>query len=131
MSDPSTAIVVTVPPVPDMVHVLRAVTGAVGATMEIPVDALDDLRLAVDEASSYLLTLQPRGSRLRLSLTPSATELRAVVSVDVPSDGWPAPGFPDSLSWKVISGLVDSVETATDGGGPAIVVRKRTLGPTP
>lgn len=96
--------------------------------MDLPVDALDDLRLAVDEASSYLLTLQPRGSCLRLHLTPSATELRAVVSTDVTPGGWPAPGFVESLSWKVISGLVDAVETGTDDGGPAIVVRKRTLG---
>jgi hypothetical protein len=123
--------VVTVPPAPDLLHVLRAVTGAVGATMELPVDALDDLRLAVHEASSYLLTLRPRGSRLRLELIPSATELCALVSTDVPPDSWPPPGFVESLSWKVISGLVDSVETAMDGGGPAIVVRKQTLGANP
>jgi serine/threonine-protein kinase RsbW len=131
MNDSSSAVVVTVPPAPDLLHVLRAVTGAVAATMDLPVDALDDLRLAVDEASSYLLTLQPRGSRLRLELIPSATELCAVVSTDAPRYGWPAQGFVESLSWKVIAGLVDSVETGTDGGGPAIVVRKRTLGANP
>jgi serine/threonine-protein kinase RsbW len=128
MNDSSSAIVVTVPPAPDLLHVLRAVTGAVAATMDLPVDALEDLRLAVDEASSYLLTRQPRGSRLRLELIPSATELCVTVSTDAPLDGWPAPEFVESLPWKVISGLVDSVESGTSGGGPSIVVRKHTLG---
>jgi hypothetical protein len=99
--------------------------------MELPIDALDDLRLAVDEASSYLLTLRPTGTHLRLELIPSATELRATLSTNAPHDGWPVPGFAESLSWKVISGLVDSVETRTDGEGPAIVLRTRTLGATP
>jgi hypothetical protein len=96
--------------------------------MELPVDALDDLRLAVDEASSYLLTRHPQGSQLRLELMPSPTELCATVSIDAPPDGWPDTGFADSLSSKVLTCLVDSVDTSTTGGRPAILVRKRTLG---
>jgi serine/threonine-protein kinase RsbW len=120
-------VVASVPPRPEFLHVLRAVTGGVASRMSLPVDAVDDLRLAIDEACSYLLRLEPAGRTLRLELLPSPGELRAIVSVDAQLPEWPPPSFEDSLSWKVIRGLTDGAEPWDGLGVPAIVITKRTL----
>jgi hypothetical protein len=120
---------VSIPPHPGYLHVLRAITGSVAARLRMPVDAIEDLRLAVHETASYLIELEPDGSTLTLELTPTDRDLRAVVSLDADVRVWPPSGFEGSLAWKVIKGLSDESMVRRLANAPAIEMRKRTLEP--
>lgn len=121
-------ITVTVPPDPEFLHILRQLTGGVAARLRLTIDDIDDLKLAVDEAASSMLTRLPDSSELTLALNADDAELRATVSSDAPADVWPTQGLLDSLSWKVIAGLVGEASAERDGSGrPSIVLLKRTF----
>jgi serine/threonine-protein kinase RsbW len=120
-------VVVTVPSQAAFVHVLRSVAASVATRIDLPVDDIDDLRMAIDEASSQLLTLGPSTATLTLRLRTIDSGVEAVVSVDGPAPaGWPPPAFHDSLAWKVLSGLSDELSFELPDGAPAIRVVKRS-----
>ena len=124
-------VVVTVPSQAAFVHVLRSVAASVAARIDLPVDDIDDLRMAVDEASSQLLMLVPSAGTLTLRLRAIDGGVEAVVSVDgsAPAD-WPPPAFLDSLAWNVLSGLSDELAFELPAGAPAIRVMKRSSAST-
>jgi len=120
-------VVVTVPSQAAFVHVLRSVAASVAARTDLPVDDIDDLRMAIDEASSQLLVLGSSLATLTLRLRAIDGGVEAVVSVDGPAPaGWPPPAFHDSLAWNVLSGLSDEVAFERPDGAPAIRVVKRS-----
>jgi serine/threonine-protein kinase RsbW len=127
----SDTVTVTVPSDPEFLHVLRQLTGGVAARLALTIDDIDDLKLAVDEAASSMLTLLPSSTEIALALNTDVDTLRATVSSDAASEAWPIPGLFDSLSWKVITGLVGDARAERDESGrPSIVLRKRTLAAT-
>jgi serine/threonine-protein kinase RsbW len=120
-------VVVTVPSQAAFVHVLRSVAASVAARTDLPVDDIDDLRMAIDEASSQLLMLGLSPATLTLRLRAIDGGVEAVVSVDgsAPAD-WPPPAFHDSLAWNVLSALSDELSFELPDGAPAIRVVKRS-----
>jgi serine/threonine-protein kinase RsbW len=123
---------ITVPPRTEFIALLRTVTGGVATRMQLPLDAIDDLRLAVDEAVAFLLTASRDASRIEMRLDPSDTELSATVGTDSPIELWPPRGYQDTLPWQVISGLTDGAQMArSERGTPTIRFAKRTLDPRP
>ncbi len=133
MADPQDrSVFVSVPPRTEFIALLRTVTGGVAMRMQLPVDAIDDLRLAVDEAVSLLLKTSPEASRIEMRLVPSDTELTAIVGIDSPIEIWPPQRYHDILPWQVISGLTDDAKMArSERGTPMISFAKRTLDPRP
>jgi serine/threonine-protein kinase RsbW len=120
-------VVVTVPSQAAFVHVLRSVAASVAARIDLPVDDIDDLRMAIDEASSQLLMLGPSAVTLTLRLRSIDGGVEAVVSVDGSAPaGWPPPTLHDSLAWNVLSGLSDELSFELPDGTPAIRVVKRS-----
>ena len=126
----SDLITVSVPPESGSVQVLRAVTASVAARMNMPFDGIEDLRLAVDEACAWLLGLAREATSMTLRLRPMDDRLEAVVSIDAAGRAWPPPDLEQSLSWKVLSELVDTVSLDTEASGPSIRLIKRTLEPS-
>jgi serine/threonine-protein kinase RsbW len=126
----SDLITVSVPPESGAVQVLRAVTASVAARMNMPFDGIEDLRLAVDEASAWLLGLAGGATSVTLRLRPMDDRLEAVVSIDAAGRAWPPPDLEKSLSWKVLSALVDAVSLDAEASGPSIRLIKRTLEPS-
>jgi hypothetical protein len=127
--EPSTApVVVSVPGDPAYLHVFRAITGSVAARMRMPVDAIEDLRLAVHEAASYLISATA-GAPLTLELRPTDHDLRAVVTADAVVNVWPPQGYETSLARVVMTGLVDSSMVRLSGNAPTVELRKRSLEP--
>ncbi len=121
---------VSVPSRTEFIALLRTVTGGVATRMELPLDAIDDLRLAVDEAVALLLTTSRGASRIEMRLDPTDHELIATVGTDEPIDVWPPDGYQDTLPWQVISGLTDDARmTRSERGTPTITFTKRTLEP--
>jgi serine/threonine-protein kinase RsbW len=130
-SVPNGHVTISVPAGAGFVHVLRAVTAAVASRMRMSFDAIEDLRLAVDEASAWLLGANRVASTLTLRLLPLDDRLEAVVVVDAGGGAWPPPDAEQGLPWRILSALVDTLALGSDPSEPSISLGKRTLEPTP
>ncbi len=97
----------TVPAEPAYVLVLRTVTSSLAARHDFTLDEIDDLRIAVDEASALLLPHAVTGSQLRAVFDGSAAGLRIEVSVRVPADLTVQPDR-SSFGWLLLTALTDS-----------------------
>ena len=124
-------VIVSVPADGRSVHVLRAVTAAVASRMRMSFDAIEDLRLAVDEASAWLLGANRGATTLTLRLLPLDDRLEAMVAVDGGTGSWPPADVEQGLPWRILSALVDTLALGTDPSEPSIALGKRTLEPTP
>ena len=125
---PNPSVYVSVPPRTEFLALLRTVTGGVATRMQLPLDAIDDLRLAVDEAVSFLLTADGDATRVEMRLDPDETALAATISTDSQIEVWPPPGYQETLPWQIISGLTDGASIVrSERGAPTITFTKRTL----
>jgi serine/threonine-protein kinase RsbW len=84
---------------------------------DFDLDSIADLRLAVDEACSTLITQGAPKSMLRCTFRVSAEEIRFVVSVPSTSDTKPSS---DSFGWRVLTTLTDHTATWVDGAGDGV-----------
>jgi serine/threonine-protein kinase RsbW len=126
----SADITVSVPARPEFVPVLRSVVAGVAARLDFPYDAIEDLRIAVDEACSQLLaTGGGQASALRLRITPSRDGIELVASSDARRVSWPPANAERSLAWQVIEALADRAAFEQDGGGPALRIAKSVRPP--
>lgn len=112
---------------PALIPTVRAVASDLAARADFDLDAISDLRMAVDEACATLVGLAGDGSDLRCTFDVQgdriavAAEVRAAPGTDLPTD---------SFGWRVLQTLADKVDVDhTDGtlrirlhklGGPAL-----------
>ncbi|HEX6262688.1 MAG TPA: ATP-binding protein [Actinomycetota bacterium] len=120
----SPPVIVEVPAAPEQAYVLRSVVASVAARFDLPLDSIEDLKIAVDEAVAHLLTTG--GTRLRMEVVPSDSGLKVTTSTDASQAAWPPEGFEGSLTWQVLTGLTDEAWFAVDGG-PILGFTKRAL----
>ncbi|MGY1857623.1 ATP-binding protein [Modestobacter sp. SYSU DS0290] len=96
-----------VPTSPTQLPAVRAMTGDLAMRMDFDLDAVEDLRLAVDEACATLAAIALGGSPLTVVFEATREHLRidawvpTADGVDVPRDGF---------GWAVLHTLVDTVE---------------------
>ena len=132
MDDLSTPITVNVAARPDALHILRVVAASAAALFQLPFDAVDEVRIAVDEAGILLLDSSPDADALQLEITTSDGSLLITLATDVPATEWPRPRDRESWSWTVIQGLtVNPRFVSGDDGRPAIRFRTRSPMKTP
>jgi serine/threonine-protein kinase RsbW len=118
------SITISVPARTGYVHVLRAVTAGVAASLDFPIDEIDDLRLAVDEASAHLISGAAGSQRITVRLTPGEDRLEVLAWGD--ADGaWSPEEAKRSMSWHVLSALADEASLDQVDGAPAIRFSKR------
>ncbi|MFC5265467.1 anti-sigma regulatory factor [Kribbella sp. VKM Ac-2568] len=100
------------------IAVPRSVVGNLAARNDFTVDAIDDLRIAVDEACALLLP-QAADGVLELVFAIDPPQLTVRTSAVVPN-GWK----PDTTSfgWTVLTALVESVAAETVDGRLTITV---------
>ena len=108
---------------PQFVQILRTVISGMAARLDFPYDAIEDLKIAVDEACGQLLPLRPAELTLRISEADRSVE--ATVSADVEVPVWPPDGAERSLAWQVLSGLTDDAKWERTDEGPALRLVKR------
>ena len=119
-------IVVSIPARAGAVHVLRATVASVGARLDLPIDDVEELRIAVDEAAALLLHLHAPAARLTATMSVDAGTLAIRISSDAAVSGeWPPPGTEDAWPWLVIAGLTDEAGFDISTDGPAVWMRKR------
>ncbi|HEY2044194.1 MAG TPA: ATP-binding protein [Jatrophihabitans sp.] len=121
-SDTDDTVQLTVPADPAYVSVLRTVTASLAARRDFTIEEIDDLRLAVDEASSLLLLHAPDGSQLTAVFGGSPDNLTVVVSA--PAAGENPEIDQTSFAWMVLSALADTVGTAVSDGQLVVSVAK-------
>lgn len=94
----------------DTVHVAlaRTVTATMAARADLPLDQLEDARLAVDEAVSQLIADAKPGTDVRCAFDVSGTTLVITVSASSRSG---RPLAHDTFSWTVLTALADVVES--------------------
>ena len=123
-------IAVSVPARPEFVHVLRSVVASVAARLDFPYDAIQELRIAVDEACSQLLsTGGADASTLRIRITPSTDGVELVASSDAVRVPWPPANAERTLAWQVIEALADRAAFEHQDGGPALRIAKSARPP--
>lgn len=95
------------------VGLARTVAAAMAARADLPLDQLEDVRLAVDEAVSQVILDAPAGADVECSFVAQGTELDIRVSSASMSGRPPAH---DTFSWTVLTALVDDVTVTLDAG---------------
>lgn len=99
--------------------VLRTTTAGLAARLDFPIDDIEDLRIAVGEASAMVLPEARPGSDLtcRFYLRPGELTVRIGVEVDHAVDL-----DEDSFAWQVLTTLATDAATQTADGIFAISV---------
>ncbi|MGB0437536.1 MAG: ATP-binding protein [Mycobacterium sp.] len=89
--------------------VLRTLVAAIGTFEDLDLDAVADLRLAVDEACTRLIRSAVPNATLLLVVDPQAEAL--VVRASTMCDGGGDILPPGSFSWHVLTSLTDELST--------------------
>jgi serine/threonine-protein kinase RsbW len=103
------AVELRVPADPAYLAVIRTTAAGLAARLEMTLDEIEDLRIAVDEACALLLQeRRHEGDRLEARFTMTAEILEVIVS-------GPARNLPDrsSFAWTVLEALAGHVDTWT------------------
>ena len=125
MTDLPTAVFVEVPATPRSVQVLRNVVAGVAARLDMPIDQIEEVRLAVTEAASLLLD-EVEAAVLRMTIGSDAEALEVTLSSDGEAEPWPSERALASWPWLVVKGLTDEIRAERlDGDGPSIRFTKR------
>jgi serine/threonine-protein kinase RsbW len=120
VTDLPTAASVDVPASPAFVQVLRNVVAGVAARLDMPIDQIEDIRLAVTEASSILLG-EGDPTTLRMTIGRDDESLNVTLTSDGRVDPWPSERVTTSWPWLVVKGLTDELRADQgDGAGLSI-----------
>jgi serine/threonine-protein kinase RsbW len=118
-------IAVSVPASPGFVTILRSVIASVSARMDLPYDAIDELCLAVDEASSHLLQAAGESETLTLTIGLNDESIELVVASDGSVEEWPIPDYRQGFGWRVLGALIDEADFDRSEQGVRLRLRKR------
>jgi serine/threonine-protein kinase RsbW len=122
-----------VPARADMLHLLRSVAASVGARMSMPLDDVEELKVAVDEAATLILDRSGgKPNSLELDLTLANGSLR----VDLRLEPAEAPAGADasnaellaSWPWRVIAGMTEEASIERSETGITITFMKTAAG---
>jgi serine/threonine-protein kinase RsbW len=97
--------------VPEALVTVRTVAGDLAARAEFPLDTVDDLRLAVDEACTCLADLARPGTKLTGTFT--VDDARITMTASVSTTG-PTALDTDSFAWRVLTVLADDVRVLAE-----------------
>ena len=102
-----------VPAHPDYVGLIRSAAAHIAAHADLTLDAIDDLRLAVDEAFAVLIAHQPETGRVAVTFHIHDDSLKIEMTGPASS---PDPDR-NSFAWTVLTALVHEVATHTSSDG--------------
>ena len=102
------------------VSVLRTTTAGLAARLDFPIDDIEDLRIAVGEASAMVLPEADEGSDLICQFFMAPGEL--TVTIGVTSAQQAAEPDYDSFAWQVLTTLATNATADRSGGRFAVTV---------
>jgi serine/threonine-protein kinase RsbW len=109
--------------VPALIPTVRAVASDLAGRADFDLDAISDLRMAVDEACTTLIGFTPKDGLLRCRFRLEADRIEVVVSTRTTSAN--AEVSTDSFGWRVLETLADEVRAARglEGDPEALAIR--------
>jgi len=102
-----------VPAEPEYVGLIRSAAAHIAAHANLTVDAIDDLRLAVDEAFAVLIAHKPETGVVSIRFTIGSEQL----DIELTGPAGSPPPDKSSFAWTVLSALVHEVSAQTSPAG--------------
>ena len=102
-----------VPAEPEYVGLIRSTAAHIAAHANLTVDAIDDLRLAVDEAFAVLIAHKPETGVVSIRFTIGSAQL----AIELTGPAGSPPPDKSSFAWTVLSALVHEVSAQTSPAG--------------
>jgi serine/threonine-protein kinase RsbW len=99
--------------------VVRSRAATVATRLDLDLDHIEDVRLAVSEACSVLVPQASEDAQLTLVLTADAHTLTATLSVPTAS---PTVLAPESFAWTVLHALTDSARSTSEEGRTTVLL---------
>lgn len=121
----TTGVVVVVPARAEFVRIVRGVVSSLAVQLDLGLEDIDDLRLAVDEACAHLLAAKPAGGSMTVRADVQEGRVVVLASVDAMQASWPPTGARHSLAWQVLNALTEDVSFERTPAGPAVRFAKR------
>ncbi len=116
----------TIPASSGYLVLARTAIAAMCARLDYPIDRLEDVKLAIDEACSLILKAAVSGESIDLEITPEdGGHLVIVVSGRT---NHARPPKHTSFAWTVLTALVEDVEASCDDDGLMTVRLRATKG---
>jgi serine/threonine-protein kinase RsbW len=91
--------------------IIRSLAATLAIRADFDLDAIADLKLAVDEACSTLITRAIEGSILACSFVVHSNEIRFSAAASSRTDNEPST---DSFGWRVLTTLTDEANSWVD-----------------
>jgi len=126
VSEPSPPITVSVGAQPAALRILRVVVACAASLVDMPLDEVDDLRIAVDEAATLLMDAARDPTTIRLRIAWRDRTLMIEVDIDGSVEEWPAERDRRSWSWMVLEGLTSDARFVSPEGRPGIRFSSRS-----
>jgi serine/threonine-protein kinase RsbW len=95
------------------VRLARLLAAAMAARADLPLDQVEDVRLAVDEAVTQAIADCPNDGSVEVAFVVDEGGLTVTIATPSASGQPPAPG---TFGWSVLTALVDSATAQIVGG---------------
>ena len=102
-----------VPATPEYVGLIRSAAAHIAAHADLTIDAIDDLRLAVDEAFAVLIAHKPESGVVAIKFQIHSERL----DIELTGPAGSPPPDKTSFAWTVLSALVHEVSADTSPAG--------------
>jgi serine/threonine-protein kinase RsbW len=122
---PADRVTVQVPADSAYIAVLRTTTAGLATRLDLTLDAIEDLRIAVNEACALLLRQADSGAALDCVYELRPHEM--TVTVSAPTRGSELPST-DGLAWAVLNALAGSVDAQLGPNGTVSISVSRRGG---
>jgi serine/threonine-protein kinase RsbW len=120
-AEPVRLVEVVVDAVADQVALLRSVAADVAIRGDFDLDAIEDLRMAVDEAAALLVGCATPGARLHCELRPERQQVRVRLVVDAKPD---AQVEHSSMGWQILTALATEASAEAAEGRITITLAR-------
>jgi serine/threonine-protein kinase RsbW len=120
VTSPGDVVTLSVPAGSEYVGLVRTVAAGVAARLDLDLDHVEDMRLAVSEACTVLLGLAGHAGRLEVTLRVAEGGVDVVVARATTASSVLAD---DSFAWTVLEALADEVASTVTGGVASIRLR--------
>lgn len=106
-------------------QLIRLAVYLVASRMDFDLSQLEDLRIAIDEASNYAVIHSPSDAVLLVEIEPLREYLEIILSSQLAENGESRSVMPESFSRMIMESVVDAVDLERDETACRISLRKR------
>lgn len=103
--------------------VLRTTTASLASRLDVTIDEIEDLKIAVDEACAMLLAQAVPGADLECTFELTADAIS--IAVTVPTLDGQEPSR-DTFAWTVLTALAGEVDSSVDADSRVTVALRKT-----